>query len=114
MRRDELLSFYGGDRELMVDGLREYLLAQSRLLHAIGQSVASRDLGALEAAAHRLKGVAGYGGGRRVEALCLEIEGLAVRGDADAVAGAYERLAAAAAELRGALKTLITKAHPPS
>ena len=101
------LTRVGGDAELLIEIAELFLRTAPPLLAQIDQAVARRDAGALERAAHTLKGSVGnFAVGEAFQA-ALKLELLGRSGQLTGVEEAYQALLIAMERLQPALVTLV-------
>ena len=99
------LQSLGGSMDLFQEVASLFLADCTRRLLCVREALERRDRDGLEAAAHQIKGSAGYFCAPRAYAAALKVERLALAGDFVRARGACARLEQEVARLRRALTT---------
>jgi CheY-like chemotaxis protein len=99
----ELLARVEGDRELMEELIGLFLDETPKLVENVRRAWSSRDLDALQRAAHALKGTCANLGARPATRAALGVESAAREGDIDGLDDLVTTLVRAVAELRAVL-----------
>ncbi len=94
------------DRELLAEVAGMYLDDCPRLLTEIAQALRTREAGALQRAAHTLKGASSTVGGMQVAALALHLEQMGRSGETLGALAVWGLLSSASGRLVEALKSL--------
>ncbi|MGQ0612926.1 MAG: Hpt domain-containing protein [Planctomycetaceae bacterium] len=97
----------GQDRGLLVEVAGLYLDDCPRLLTELAAALRTRDPGALQRAAHTLKGASATVGGTQVAALALHLEEMGRRGETTGALAVWGLLSSASGRLAEALKSLV-------
>ena len=100
------LEMAGGDRELLADVAKIFLLDSPDLAEGIGADLKSGNMKKAERKAHSLKGAAGIVGGERVREAAARLENALNSGGSDTAAALYNSLSLEISRLVSALREL--------
>lgn len=104
--RELALSRIGGDLELLQEIALLFLSDSSRMLDEIQKAVAARNAGALDRAAHTLKGCVSNFGAQGLYNAALALERMGRSGDLSAMEPTFQRLRGEILQLETDLKEL--------
>lgn len=108
--RELALSRIGGDLELLQEIALLFLSDSGRMLDEIHKAVAAHNAGALDRAAHTLKGCVSNFGAQTLYEAALALERMGRSGDLSTVGPAYQQLRAELLQLETDLRELTAEA----